>query len=52
MLEKLFNQRNPDKLREDILNFNIMTLNTNNITPLFVVILQKYIYIFLNVFIS
>jgi serine/threonine protein kinase len=43
-LEKLFNNRDQDQLRESIRNFNIdqINLDTNKINPLFVRILKKY----------
>ena len=43
-LEKLFNNRYQDQLRESIRNFNIdqINLDTNKINPLFVKILKKY----------
>lgn len=44
ILEKLFNHRNPDKLRQSILNFNIDTQlikDNEKINSLFVKILKK-----------
>ena len=41
-LEKLFNNRSPDKLRDSIRNFNFETkLKTNKIRPLYVTVVKK-----------
>jgi serine/threonine protein kinase len=41
-LEKLFNNRNPDKLRDSIRNFQVETkLNTAKIRPLYVTVIKK-----------
>jgi len=41
-LEKLFNNRSPDKLRDSIRNFQVETkLNTAKIRPLYVTVVKK-----------
>ena len=47
-LEKLFNIRNPDKLRFAILNFQAETnLNVGKIKPLYVEVVKRYFLLFL-----
>jgi serine/threonine protein kinase len=51
-LEKLFNLRNPDKLRNSILDFQVETnLNVGKIKPLYVGVVKKYFlfFVFLTV---
>jgi serine/threonine protein kinase len=47
-LEKLFNNRHPDRLRDSIRNFQFqINLNTVKIRPLYVTVIKKYLLLFI-----
>ena len=46
-LDKLFNNRNPDKLRNSILNFQVETLKSSKIRPLYVRVIKRYLLLFI-----
>ena len=46
-LDKLFNNRSPDKLRISILSFQVETLNSSKISPLYVRVIKRYLLLFI-----
>ena len=42
-LDKLFNNRSPDKLRNSILSFQVETLKSSKIRPLYVRVIKRYV---------
>ncbi len=46
-LDKLFNNRNPDKLRDSIRTFQVDNFKSSKIRPLYVRVIKRYLFLFI-----